>query len=187
MALETPKDAYIFCKQNGLLDVAAAIVGGMNFKQHFEVAYNSLAQGEIAEYVFGASWKGMYDFTHNSGVACVLTNERLIMAQKYAFNKTSRAVQLVTINSVNVHQGAMWSGVDVITNAETIELRTAKKHADVIRAEIQNSMNNVLRTRAQPVVQANTSAADELLKFKQLLDAGVITQQEFDAQKAKLL
>lgn len=31
------------------------------------------------------------------------------------------------------------------------------------------------------------SAADELLKFKQLLDAGAITQEEFDAQKQKLL
>ena len=31
------------------------------------------------------------------------------------------------------------------------------------------------------------SAADELLKFKQLLDMGVITQSEFDAQKRKLL
>lgn len=31
------------------------------------------------------------------------------------------------------------------------------------------------------------SVADELIKFKQLLDAGVITQEEFDAQKSKLL
>lgn len=32
-----------------------------------------------------------------------------------------------------------------------------------------------------------TSVADELIKYKQLLDAGVLTQEEFDAQKAKLL
>lgn len=31
------------------------------------------------------------------------------------------------------------------------------------------------------------SPADELLKFKQLLDAGAITQEEFDIQKQKLL
>lgn len=31
------------------------------------------------------------------------------------------------------------------------------------------------------------SAADEIMKFKQLLDAGVITQEEFDAQKKQLL
>ena len=32
-----------------------------------------------------------------------------------------------------------------------------------------------------------TSAADEILKFKQLLDAGIITQEEFDAKKKQLL
>ncbi|MBR6458968.1 MAG: SHOCT domain-containing protein [Actinomycetaceae bacterium] len=35
--------------------------------------------------------------------------------------------------------------------------------------------------------QPKISVADELLKLKQLLDAGALTQQEFDQQKAKLL
>lgn len=40
-------------------------------------------------------------------------------------------------------------------------------------------------SRSQAV--AGQSVADELLKFKSLLDAGAITQSEYDAQKAKLL
>jgi hypothetical protein len=53
---------------------------------------------------------------------------------------------------------------------------------------------------AQPVIQevptpvqqaapqaATASAADEILKFKQLLDMGAITQEEFDAKKKQLL
>ncbi len=35
--------------------------------------------------------------------------------------------------------------------------------------------------------QPTISVADELLKFKQLLDMGAITQEEFDQQKEKLL
>ena len=31
------------------------------------------------------------------------------------------------------------------------------------------------------------SEADEILKFKQLLDSGIITQEEFDAKKRQLL
>ena len=34
---------------------------------------------------------------------------------------------------------------------------------------------------------SNSSAADELKKFKELLDMGVITQEEFDAKKKQLL
>ena len=40
---------------------------------------------------------------------------------------------------------------------------------------------------AGAAVVASTSDADELMKFKQLLDAGVITQEEFDAKKKQLL
>ena len=40
--------------------------------------------------------------------------------------------------------------------------------------------------QAQQVVQT-LSPADELLKYKQLLDSGVITQEEFDAKKKQLL
>ena len=39
---------------------------------------------------------------------------------------------------------------------------------------------------AATVVQ-QTSAADEIKKFKELLDMGVITQEEFDAKKKQLL
>ncbi|MBQ4601415.1 MAG: SHOCT domain-containing protein [Clostridia bacterium] len=33
----------------------------------------------------------------------------------------------------------------------------------------------------------NASVADELKKFKELLDLGIITEEEFNTQKAKLL
>lgn len=37
------------------------------------------------------------------------------------------------------------------------------------------------------IVQSNNSTADEIKKFKELLDAGVITEQEFQAKKDQLL
>ncbi|MGA3674687.1 SHOCT domain-containing protein [Lysinibacillus agricola] len=35
----------------------------------------------------------------------------------------------------------------------------------------------------QPVAQNQISAADEILKFKKLLDDGILTKEEFDAKK----
>ena len=40
---------------------------------------------------------------------------------------------------------------------------------------------------AQPVTATSSSVADEILKFKQLLDMGAITQEEYDAKKRELL
>ena len=48
------------------------------------------------------------------------------------------------------------------------------------RAEIE-------KQNAPAQVVAQTSAADELKKFKELLDMGVISQEEFDAKKKQLL
>jgi hypothetical protein len=43
-------------------------------------------------------------------------------------------------------------------------------------------------SKNSPVAQVvNTSLADELLKFKQLLDMEAITQDEFNAKKKELL
>ncbi len=58
--------------------------------------------------------------------------------------------------------------------------------------EEANKMKNFVETKlsqassATPIIQ-QASAADELKKFKELLDAGVITQEEFDAKKKQLL
>mgnify|MGYP000205362915 FL=1 len=37
------------------------------------------------------------------------------------------------------------------------------------------------------VFETAASAADEILKFKNLLDAGIITQEEFEKKKQQLL
>lgn len=42
-------------------------------------------------------------------------------------------------------------------------------------------------TEAERVPQSNGSAADELLKFAELLQKGLISQEEFEAQKKRLL
>ncbi|MBQ7034417.1 MAG: SHOCT domain-containing protein [Clostridia bacterium] len=56
--------------------------------------------------------------------------------------------------------------------------------ANEIRAAFEEYKNNdVVEVSGTTAV----SAADELKKFKDLLDAGIITQEEFDAKKKQLL
>lgn len=49
------------------------------------------------------------------------------------------------------------------------------------------SLLQVMCDNVQVPVEESISVADELKKFKELLDSGAITQEEFDNQKAKLL
>ena len=58
-----------------------------------------------------------------------------------------------------------------------------------IRRLIPNKDEAVVRIEAQKNTgtETVTSSADELKKYKELLDSGVITQEEFDAKKKQLL
>ena len=61
------------------------------------------------------------------------------------------------------------------------------------QADVYNSISDLLRKRQNKEIQISTrqeipqSNADELKKYKELLDSGVITQEEFDAKKKQLL
>ncbi|NHC38920.1 bacteriochlorophyll 4-vinyl reductase [Bacillus sp. MM2020_1] len=60
---------------------------------------------------------------------------------------------------------------------------------DFIDAEFTDIEDDILNKTTEEKNNNNTSfsAADELLKYKQLLDMGVLTQEEFDMKKEELL
>ena len=59
---------------------------------------------------------------------------------------------------------------------------------DKIYEEINQLINKRQGTQSGiTVVKQDVSSAEELKKFKELLDAGIITQEEFDAKKKQLL
>ncbi|MBQ7378808.1 MAG: SHOCT domain-containing protein [Clostridia bacterium] len=57
-----------------------------------------------------------------------------------------------------------------------------KKYLDQMLANARNNKNQGSNTIIQ-----STSNADELKKYKELLDSGIISQEEFDAKKKQLL
>ena len=66
----------------------------------------------------------------------------------------------------------------------------ARGFAEKVKSVADNIINDSQGSRdtTNSASQASTvSSADELLKFKSLLDGGVITQEEFDAKKKQLL
>ncbi|MBQ8210547.1 MAG: SHOCT domain-containing protein [Clostridia bacterium] len=79
-------------------------------------------------------------------------------------------------------------GVSVSTSSGKISF-LAIKNAN----EIYSTINNLLIERQQKKesvvtkVEAKVDETEQLTKYKELLDKGVITQEEFDAKKKQLL
>ena len=78
-----------------------------------------------------------------------------------------------------------------------IKLISAETKIGIITTQAEKRMNNYITflnniieqnsLSAAPAVSQELSIADELKKFKELLDLGAITQEEFEIQKSKLL
>ena len=89
-----------------------------------------------------------------------------------------------------VGTGAM-NGIAVATSSGSIRFLAISNNTEIheeiskLLIERQNkSTSKITTTIKQEIPQSN---ADELKKYKDLLDSGVITQEEFDAKKKQLL
>ena len=64
-------------------------------------------------------------------------------------------------------------------------------YIEAIDLFVEEYMPEFLKFEPEPekdaTEQSSSSAADEIFKFKQLLDAGIITEEEFEAKKKQLL
>lgn len=80
-------------------------------------------------------------------------------------------------------------GVFAATEDENTVMLRAGEQSEIgkkVKEYVEGRILELSKPQASTVVQ-QVSAADELLKFKGLLDAGVITQAEFDDKKKQLL
>lgn len=99
-----------------------------------------------------------------------------------------KSIKLDKINSVGVF--GMTVRLDTIGDEDVVIGSYSPEIRTKLSSEIQKIVNDYQSKKeaqsATTFVQ-QTSAADELKKFKELLDMGVITQEEFDAKKKQLL
>lgn len=74
------------------------------------------------------------------------------------------------------------------TKTSSIIYKNAYKSAQDALSALQLAVEKVDNASLEtPVIQQAVSGADEILKYKGLLDAGVITEEEFNAKKAQIL
>ena len=150
-----------------------------------------LNDGELPRMITSGSYKGTRSRSAGIGVL-VATDRRVLFIDKGLFNSlTVEDFPYSTIQSVEASTGMMWGTIVIKSagNAEEIgNLAKERTHAfaNVIRDNVRESQSpsSVI---APATVAPPVSLADELLKLAQLRDAGILSEEEFEGQKAKLL
>lgn len=110
-------------------------------KSHAKVIDKHINPGETVNYVFAAQ-KGYSIFDIFSTFVVVLTNKRILLAQKRVlWGYTYLSVTPDMFNDMTVHSGLIWGKVYIDTIKETIILSNISKNAlDDIETQITEYM-----------------------------------------------
>lgn len=89
----------------------------------------------------------------------------------------------------NASVGILGSSMESMKDPNTIILRAFNKETPELSEKAYKLiMDNMVKTKSDSNKSVNTiSEADELRKYKSLLDDGIINQEEFDKKKKELL
>ncbi|MBQ8624303.1 MAG: SHOCT domain-containing protein [Oscillospiraceae bacterium] len=136
---------------------------------------------------------------HNGKI--YLYEDRVVIERNYVFSGVdNKSIPLSSIVSVQLQKAGLFKGYiqfgvlggvesnnRVTTSYYDENTITFKKQKNDIAISIKNYIEKAISQRSKLSSVKTISAADEILKFKQLADSGVITQEEFEAKKKQLL
>lgn len=109
-----------------------------------------------------------------------VTNKRV-----YGVTKWSKRVDL-PLNQISAVGTSSLKGIAVGTSSGKIVFKAIENYIDVHK-EITGLLASKQDTSVVQAVKPESNNMEDLKKFKELLDMGVITQEEFDAKKKQLL
>lgn len=115
----------------------------------------------------------------------VSTNKRIIFLDKgMLFGVNQIEIPLSKVNAVKYKKGLFVGEIEIWDGASMFRVKSVLKKTLIpfINA-VNNSIEEMKKTQKSPKL----SVADEIMKFKRLLDEGAITQEEFDKKKKELL
>ena len=118
-----------------------------------------------------------------SKVQITVTDKRV-----YGFDAVGKRVDL-PLDSITAVSTSLFSGLAVTTASGAIKFAMLKNRDELHEVISKLLVNRQGKPAATTTIKQEVpqSSADELGKFKDLLDKGVITQEEFDAKKKQLL
>lgn len=120
----------------------------------------------------------------------VVTDKRVFVHSKMLFAVRMESFNLIDLNSIDsTSNGVTGSKIKLNSNTKSIEVLVSYKSSvatriiDMLDIEMNKAKNKNNLSQLNEV----SSEADELLKFAELRDKGIITSDEFEAKKKQLL
>lgn len=125
-------------------------------------------------------------FINGQTVLIVLTQNRILFINRgLIYGTQNKEIPLNKLNELSYNKGIMYGKITVINGATSVTIDNVdKKTAGTFAKKTRNAINNL---NNKSLNSNSISIADELMKYKKLLDADAITQEEYDKKKKELL
>lgn len=183
--MKTAEELYQYCVDNGFGE-------GQNRKwgtKHFGVIASELQPDEDVRMAF----IGLHDFQsatkHDGFYAFAVTNKRLLMAQKKMVGQSLQTVMLSQVNDVTTQTGMLLGTLTINTLGTIFSVGINKQAVQAVSDRLHSLLVEMKNggAPAAPAAAPAAGAAEQIRQFKELLDMGAITQEEFEAKKKQLL
>lgn len=123
-------------------------------------------------------------------IAWMLSSDEITITNMRVYGKSHFGKRVdLPIDMISAVGTSMLKGLTVATSSGVIKFALLENRDELHEAISKLLLERQSQQRQSAVIQQDNppSNADELIKFKELLDSGIITQEEFDAKKKQLL
>lgn len=183
--LTTAEQMYQYCIDNGF---------GRGFNKrwgikHFKLIEQALQKDEEVLMCFIGLCNSGPMSKYYGYFAYAVTNKRMIIAKQRLIGQVVQFVLLKNLNDVTANFGFAYGDIVFDTLKETFKVQVNVRSARNIHEKIHEILLSMENSRTvKPQIQIReTCSVNELLKYKDLLDSGILTQDEFDQKKKQLL
>ena len=181
---------YNHCLENGTGK-------GFNRKwgiKHFLLIVNNLMPKEKVAVVFIGLHNYRSATKHMNNFAYAITDKRIILAQQRVVGEVVQSISWNNINDIMLQKRAMMGIIEIDTFKERITIGVDRISAQSIFNEIYRIYDILKNKKNQQTAPPTPSAPpvvddpiEKVKKLKELLDMGILTQEEFDQKKKELL
>lgn len=181
--MRTAEEMYQYCLDNNFGE-------GMNKKwgvKHFALIEQALRPDEDVIMCFIGLHNYVSATKHDNNFAYAITSKRIIMAQQKMIGQNFQTVEIDNLNDVTMSTGMLMGTITIDTIKEKFNVAVNKLVATSINNKIHDVLGSLKQKKNSPTIIQASSSADEIMKYKNLLDMGVITQTEFEEKKKQLL
>lgn len=181
--MRTAQEMYQYCLDNKF----GQGYNQKNALKHFSIIEKNLSADEDILMTFIGIHNYKSATKHDNNFAYAITNKRILMAQKKVIGEVFQVVLMDNLNDITLQTGIVFGVITIDTFKEKFNVAIAKNEAQNINNKIHEIIYLARNKATNIQQQSKKSVVEQLKELKELLDMGILTQDEFNSQKVKIL